>query len=186
MGKWLVGRLNISFPPKLQRRQVGRFPWRPQRCASVHRARRGRCFLPHAPEWVDAGNAPQRALARGADQFVSDDDIAGIGVQLREMPHRHPTAARDFDSEGHIVQLVVHRHFARGGDSAIDDQFDLMLPTCEGIRLLRLHLLLRIDVHHAWHLWIQRPPPHRATPSPLPTLPASHPPLAHPENPMPV
>src|SRR5205085_8567400 len=64
-----------------------------------------------APELVDGLNAPEGALAGGADRFVVDEDVDGVGVELGELAEGNPGAFFDFDFEIEVVDLAVSGDF---------------------------------------------------------------------------
>src|SRR4051812_721802 len=84
-------------------------------------------LFPHAPELIDALDAPAGALAGSADRLAGNDDIDGVGVELRKFAEGDPTAARDFGGEVEVVRLIVGRHVPRGHGHAVYPQLDLAL-----------------------------------------------------------
>src|SRR5207247_3976658 len=60
----------------------------------------------------------------GTDRLVGDQHVDGIRVKLREVAKGKPTALGNRQVESQIVQLPVGFDFARGGDLAVDDDFD--------------------------------------------------------------
>ena len=89
------GLTGVSSPPRSRRRSscTSRSPSRTSSRASS-RSLSGRSVPPDAPELLDHADAPLALLLRRADRLAGDDHVDRVGVQLREVPQRHPAALR--------------------------------------------------------------------------------------------
>src|SRR3954453_11921245 len=65
----------------------------------------GDAVAAHSPELLDGADAPEGALARGADRLAGDDYVHRVRVHLREMAQGHPTAPLDLGPEAQVVDL---------------------------------------------------------------------------------
>src|SRR2546426_2752663 len=102
----------------------------------------GNFFIPRPPELLNGRDAPQRTLARSTNRLIANDHVDRVGMHLREVAHRDPTASIDSYRKFQLVLLVIGRHFFRGRRLAIDHQLHQSQSRVQPARIGRREWLL--------------------------------------------